>query len=173
MRKQDKIIQKHTITEEKPEKKLLNTSYFHFSNDEHRTCCETGFYIMMLILLVEHPDVGINSTNTLLLYSSSCFIHLNTNIWTFSSHFQNRLVTLVWRIWGELLIICYLASLTVQQKSSWLESLQILIFSLCCCSGSFTNPRCVHLMCWERDSTINCLCGAFRNSWDKSYWFCL
>ena len=50
---------------------------------------------------------------------------------------------------------------------------EFLIFSLCCCSGRFTNPTCVYLTSWEWDSTINCLCGAFRNSWDKSYWFYL
>ena len=50
---------------------------------------------------------------------------------------------------------------------------EFLIFSLCCCSGHFTNPTCVYLTSWEWDSTINCLCGAFRNSWDKSYWFYL
>ena len=30
-----------------------------------------------------------------------------------------------------------------------------------------------YLTSWEWDSTISCLCGAFRNSWDKSYWFYL
>ena len=33
---------------------------------------------------------------------------------------------------------------------------EFLIFSLCCCSS------------WERDATSNCLCGAFRNSWDNN-----
>ena len=32
--------------------------------------------------------------------------------------------------------------------------LDILIFSLCCCSGHFTNPKCVYLTSWEWDSTI-------------------
>ena len=33
--------------------------------------------------------------------------------------------------------------------------LDFLIFSPCCCSGRFTNPKCVYLMSWEWDSTIN------------------
>ena len=49
--------------------------------------------------------------------------------------------------------------------------LDFLIFSLCWCLGCFTDPKYSYLKTWEWDSTINCLCDAFRNSWDKSHWF--
>ena len=51
--------------------------------------------------------------------------------------------------------------------------LDFLSFSLCCCSGRFTNPTCGYLTSWELDSSLSCLCGVFRKSWDKSYWFYL
>ena len=56
-----------------------------------------------------------------------------------------------------------------EREAGMLESRicrEFLIFSLCCCSGRFTNPTCVYVTSWEWDS-INCLCGVFRNSWDK------
>ena len=44
---------------------------------------------------------------------------------------------------------------------------EFLIFSLCCCSGRFTNPTCVCLTSdneTQHQTQISCLCGAFRNS---------
>ena len=112
-------------------------------------------------------------------------------IQTLQSMFQvSELSPPHWCVWGELTKhlqtdfrqnkAVRIRKQTEREAGMWRKGVlvsricrEFLIFSLCCCSGRFTNPTCVYLTSWEWDSTINCLCGAFRNSWDKSYWFYL
>ena len=113
-----------------------------------------------------------------------------------SSHFQNRLVTLVWCIWGELWIIFYFPSshatfqtsrdsayhtgqmlqdemmqedrsrhrgrLERGEKACWcLVSAEIFLSSHFVAAWTLYQLKCDVL-------GSNYLCGAFRNSWDKS-----
>ena len=113
------------------------------------------------------------------------FLPTFEHIWTFSSsHFQNKLVTFnaFKRDYQLLLSLVMHAAFPTSQdwfqpircvSVSNLHGLDVPIFTVCCCSGRFTNSKCGYLTSWEWDSTINYLCGAFRNIWDKSYWFYL
>ena len=105
------------------------------------------------------------------------------DIWTQASELSPphifHSLHIVWSIWDELWIIfiwghcttsqdwcvCPRYARQMQQDVTDVRRLEqterrpericreFLVFSLCCCSGCFTNPTCVYLMTWEWDST--------------------
>ena len=107
-------------------------------------------------------------------------LHLNTNIWTFlfltfskqacycselsiifilcrctftSQHhktdFNLRRTERETAVWRKGVLVFHIC------RDSAALCLEFLIFSLCCCSGRFTNPKCCYVTSWDWDSTIN------------------
>ena len=96
--------------------------------------------------------------------------------------FWNWLVTLVWMLFifgvsARNKDIKYIRRRKQAERESGMGRKVVLVSRICrdpaapCLDflklGCFTNLKCVYLSSWEWDSTLNCLCGVFRNSWDK------